>query len=883
MSLYDDFLKTQGGGPEDPTPTTPKPTTTKTASGGGLFADFQATQVGTKQPSDTSVVTPPVKMSPDVVSAVDGFGKTTYEPSEKPSTLKKIWYGLGAGAKGFIQQIGTGINEYNKFAYGKVLGGKDIFGADYEATYQKDKAVLDKYAATTQAKLEANLGTEGANSFVTQASEGLVQGAGQIASFFVNPVVGFTTIAAQTIGAGKNAYDEAYTSSIAQGKTPDEARRIGNINGIATGIINTLEIIPVGRAVGLGEKLLGGSLEKGLAKTATRLLTDVAIESGTEGIQQAGQDLTAKLTYDKDRHVVRNAINAALTAIPSALLFAGVGEGGKRANDKLRDEVLQTASVNLQNQMIESGIPAEKAKAIADQAVAQYAVMGDEDVFDIPEVMNAKPIPEEIAQQVEITPEPVQQVAENVDVTPAPVKPKPATESEKYASYSEKTVLTPEKMQQKGNKPYAGINPENIMHFNQGANARVTLIVPAKDKLIISAGSKLSQMKAGEAAANARSEARQQLEALNISEKEAVALYEKYKKIARENADKQNPVLLNTIKKEAPSVPKEPTVAPETPAVAAKETPAIITPKMTSDLTSQGFTPEEISVMKPETAQKILKTVGGGETKASKLALGIEAQAIERKIQTQGFDNLSESERSVMKDQRAMAEDLLSTDPEKAKRIALGQEEAPADMLSSVLFQKVVEDAAQKILKTVGGGETKASKLALGIEAQAIERKIQTQGFDNLSESERSVMKDQRAMAEDLLSTDPEKAKRIALGQEEAPADMLSSVLFQKVVEDAAKRADGQLLAQLANSPLNNEATAAGQFIRGLAEFRDGGSAFKNIQKVTKSREKAVEKNLKDKTISKAKKEIVNDIKAEIKKQKPKIKEWVDLVNSLEC
>lgn len=641
MSLYDDFLKTQGGGPEDPTPTTPKPTTTKTASGGGLFADFQATQGGTKQPSDTSVVTPPVKMSPDVVSAVDGFGKTTYEPAEKPSTLKKIWYGLGAGAKGFIQQIGTGINEYNKFAYGKVLGGKDIFGADYEATYQKDKAVLDKYAATTQAKLEANLGTEGANSFVTQASEGLVQGAGQIASFFVNPIVGFTTIAAQTIGAGKNAYDEAYTSSIAQGKTPDEARRIGNINGIATGIINTLEIIPVARAVGLGEKLLGGSLEKGLAKTATRLLTDVAIESGTEGIQQAGQDLTAKLTYDKDRHVVRNAINAALTAIPSALLFAGVGEGGKRIDDAARNQVMEEASTNMQNQMIQSGIPAEKAKAIADQAVAQYAVMGNEDVFDMPK---------ELHNPETITPESVQQVAENVNTTPAPEQPVQETTA---------------------------------------------------------------------------------------------------------------------------------------------SVPVMITNKMRSDLTSQGFTPDEISVMKPETAHKILKTVGGGETKAS--------------------------------------------------------------------------------------------KLALGIEAQAIERKIQTQGFDNLSESERAVMKDQRAMSEDLLSTDPEKAKRIALGQEEAPADMLSSVLFQKVVEDAAKRADGQLLAQLATSPLNNEATAAGQFIRGLAEFRDGGSAFENIQKVTKSREKIAEKNLKGKTISKAKKEIVNDIKAEIKKQKPKIKEWIDLVNSLEC
>lgn len=791
MSLYDDFLKTQGGGPEDPTPTTPKPTTTKPASGGGLFADFQATQGGTKQPSDTSVVTPPVKMSPDVVSAVDGFGKTTYEPAEKPSTLKKIWYGLGAGAKGFIQQIGTGINEYNKFAYGKVLGGKDIFGADYEATYQKDKAVLDKYAATTQAKLEANLGTEGANSFVTQASEGLVQGAGQIASFFVNPVVGFTTIAAQTIGAGKSAYDEAYTSSIAQGKTPDEARRIGNINGIATGIINALEIIPVGRAVGLGEKLLGGSLEKGLAKTATRLLTDVAIESGTEGIQQAGQDLTAKLTYDKDRHVVRNAINAALTAIPSALLFAGVGEGGKRIDDAARNQVMEEASTNMQNQMIQSGIPAEKAKAIADQAVAQYAVMGNENVFDIPEVMNTKPTPEEIAQQVEITPEPVQQVAENVDVTPA----------------NNVELL------------YHGSKVKGFTHFDPKYHpvddAPAFFFTPDKNEAVRYAsmrapgeGQTWKDYGGGGDVVHANIDTSKFYNATNEEWVNGLD-YNKLKsegytgvKIAPplESADsftkssfgdKPTYAVFDTNNIKIKGVQDFSSAMNNEPLQNNTSTPTTITPKMTSDLASQGFTPEEISVMKPETAHKILKTVGGGETKAS--------------------------------------------------------------------------------------------KLALGIEAQAIERKIQTQGFDNLSESERAVMKDQRAMAEDFLSTDPEKAKRIALGQEEAPADMLSSVLFQKVVEDATKRADGQLLAQLATSPLNNEATAAGQFIRGLAEFRDGGSAFENIQKVTKNREKIAEKNLKGKTISKAKKEIVNDIKAEIKKQKPKIKEWIDLVNSLEC
>ncbi len=186
-------------------------------------------------------------------------------------------------------------------------------------------------------------------------------------------------------------------------------------------------------------------------------------------------------------------------------------------------------------------------------------------------------------------------------------------------------------------------------------------------------------------------------------------------------------------------------------------------------------------------------------------------------------------------------------------------------------------------MKPVGGGETKASKISEGIEARAVEKKIATEGFDSLSESERAVMKDQRAYADRMYEENPQQAKDIALGKEHAPEHMLSSVIFQKVVDMAEKAGDGALLHDLANSPHATELTAAGQLIRGAAEYRNPEGALENIKKVKSEREKLAEKSLKGKTVRQAKYETAKEIKSAVEKRAPKPKDWTEFLDSIEC
>lgn len=192
-------------------------------------------------------------------------------------------------------------------------------------------------------------------------------------------------------------------------------------------------------------------------------------------------------------------------------------------------------------------------------------------------------------------------------------------------------------------------------------------------------------------------------------------------------------------------------------------------------------------------------------------------------------------------------------------------------------------DGVSRTLKPAEStGEKLTSKLASGVEANAVEKKL-TDTFGDLPEYNKVNMKEQADFATKLLAEDPEKARRIAMGEEVSPNHILPESVFTAVENAALKAGDVETLRDLATkSSLSTEATAMGQRIRALAE-RDPESPVAKIGEVQKERQKNVEKKLKGKTIKQAKKAEVENIKEHIKKTAPKKQEWADFIKEIQC
>lgn len=187
-------------------------------------------------------------------------------------------------------------------------------------------------------------------------------------------------------------------------------------------------------------------------------------------------------------------------------------------------------------------------------------------------------------------------------------------------------------------------------------------------------------------------------------------------------------------------------------------------------------------------------------------------------------------------------------------------------------------DLTKKVEQQPISGETKTSGLAKGVEAKAIENKL-TQGFSDLPEYQTINFKDQAKKALDLLRSDPELAKRIAMGNELPPHGLLPESVFMAVEEAATKNNDVQTLQELATSSgLNTEASAMGQRI-GILRERNPDSVVAKIQDVVKAREEGALKTLKGKSVEKAKSEILKEIKKDQKKTtKGDIDELLDVI-----
>lgn len=154
--------------------------------------------------------------------------------------------------------------------------------------------------------------------------------------------------------------------------------------------------------------------------------------------------------------------------------------------------------------------------------------------------------------------------------------------------------------------------------------------------------------------------------------------------------------------------------------------------------------------------------------------------------------------------------------------------------------------------------------------------------FGNTFEHDIITFEDQALKVGEIIDQDPEKAIRIALGQELPDNGALPESVLMAVVKQAEKNGDAELLIKLAEAEhgVAQEASILGARIK-MYDQQLEDEAFRNINKVVEGRKSLFES--KKGSLAKAKTSEVESIKKEIAKVKATKDEWLDFVNSIEC
>jgi len=177
------------------------------------------------------------------------------------------------------------------------------------------------------------------------------------------------------------------------------------------------------------------------------------------------------------------------------------------------------------------------------------------------------------------------------------------------------------------------------------------------------------------------------------------------------------------------------------------------------------------------------------------------------------------------------------------------------------------------------------SKLAKGIKSKAVRSKL-IAGFDRrfkeLPDYDKMIVKEQAKKATELVLNDPERAIRIAMGDERPKGNLKPESVLVAVEEHAIQNKDVELLRRLATeSKLVGESTEMGQRLRMLAE-RNPYSAPDNIREVVKARQKKAEERFGAK-LNEKKKEILGSLKEKVRKGLPDKKDWMTFLEEIKC
>jgi hypothetical protein len=188
---------------------------------------------------------------------------------------------------------------------------------------------------------------------------------------------------------------------------------------------------------------------------------------------------------------------------------------------------------------------------------------------------------------------------------------------------------------------------------------------------------------------------------------------------------------------------------------------------------------------------------------------------------------------------------------------------------------RIAEKVAVKQPEIIGG--TKVSKVAKDVNATAIERHLTENGFDELAGYNPKVIKQESEKISKLLSTDTEKAVRMATG--EAPVEGVHGQMLLNAVENAFKD-DAEVMMKLAKSPIATERSLHAQAL-GLSRIGNVGGPAAKMKEVMEVREKNVSKKVGD--IKQATSKITKEIEAEVKAIPHSKKTWSVFVESIKC
>lgn len=174
----------------------------------------------------------------------------------------------------------------------------------------------------------------------------------------------------------------------------------------------------------------------------------------------------------------------------------------------------------------------------------------------------------------------------------------------------------------------------------------------------------------------------------------------------------------------------------------------------------------------------------------------------------------------------------------RAKHIDALEQELTGRGIAPMDVFTPAEEPAGGLTPVAGTGETKTRGLAVGVETKAVENKL-TDYLGDLPEYRSINMADQAARAGRFLTEDAALARRVALGEAPAPADLLPESVFVAVENKAIAEGDVGTLRELAAGKLTEQATTMGQRIRALGE-RDPESPVAAMQRIVEARTKGV-------------------------------------------
>lgn len=135
----------------------------------------------------------------------------------------------------------------------------------------------------------------------------------------------------------------------------------------------------------------------------------------------------------------------------------------------------------------------------------------------------------------------------------------------------------------------------------------------------------------------------------------------------------------------------------------------------------------------------------------------------------------------------------------------------------------------------VGEGEEKVRGLSLSIEAQAIEKGL-VESLGDLPTYRTINLTEQAERLADFVASDPERAMRVAMAQEDPPAGSYPENVFTAVRAVAMQNGDAQTLKRLATSEVTKTAMIMGQRIKSLDTGETGTDPVRAMQDISELR-----------------------------------------------